>query len=155
MPLPRMPDFISAQVLSDVSYQHDETLLRTERLKGAPRQRRWTSAPMTTVDFRLILQNEDLDLFEAWYAYELKDGYSWFIMDFVYNGKSADRKCRFKGMYGAITPYHGACHSFIPCQIEFDKRPLINKDWLLTPDFYRDEGREIFDIAMNKRWPDR
>lgn len=154
MSLPRMPDYISAQVLADVSYQHDETLIRTERLKGMPRQRRWTSAPMTTVDFRLFLENSSLDLFEVWYSEELKDGVSWFVMPFVYNGQEADRKCRFKQMYGAITPYTGTCYSFIPCVIEFDKRPLIDNGWLLMPEYYQDDGRKIFDLAMNREWPE-
>ena len=135
------------------TYQTGDTILRTERLKGLARNRRWTNSPTVEAEVEWIMPNAKAELFIAWHSAELADGVSWFTMPLLYAGELAPRNCRFVAMYTGPSPVNLNFVRFT-ARLEIFKRPMIDPGWLALPEYwYYLRNRSIFDEAMNREWP--
>ncbi|WXL23908.1 hypothetical protein WG219_11130 [Ectopseudomonas mendocina] len=152
MPLPKYPETLPLGLVGSRSYQHENTIIRTDRLKGLPRNRRWTSSPITTVSIEWLFSNEEAQIFEAWFAGAIADGADWFQIPLKYSGVLADYRCQFTGMYSGPNP-SGPRMQKISAEIVIDKRPLIAGDWWLMPMYWELNGRSMLDVIMNRIWP--
>lgn len=152
MPL-EYPSYLPLALLSPKTYQTGETMIRTERLKGLARNRRWTSSPAVVAQVEWLIEGPKAELFQAWHSEILADGVEWFEMPVLYAGYLAPRRCRFTGMYSGPNPVNTRYVKFT-AELEIFKRPLIDPGWLAMPEYwYNLETRSIFDQAMNREWP--
>lgn len=152
MPL-QYPDYLPLPLKFTRSNQTGETILRTDRLKGLARNRRWTTAPSVLMDAEWIMPNAMAELFITWHHDVIDDGAQWFGMESYYSGELAERNTRFTGMYSGPDPI-SPTHVKITAELEIFKRPMIDPEWLILPEWwYNMEYRSIFDLAINREWP--
>jgi hypothetical protein len=152
--LPEYPEYLPLPLKFVRSNQTGETIIRTERMKGLARNRRWTSSPSVMFDAEWIMPNEMADLFIAWHFDVISDGADWFQMQSYYSGEMAERRTRFTGMYSGPDPI-SPTHVKISAQLEVFERPMIPPEWLVLPEYwYNLEFRSIFDLAVNQEWPE-
>lgn len=148
--LPSYPDYLPLPLKLVRSNKTGETIIRTDRLKGLARNRRWTTSPSVLFDAEWIIENEKAELFIAWHSSVIADGAEWFSMPSYYAGQLDDRRTRFTGMYSGPDPI-SSTHIKITAELEIFERPMIDPDWLIIPDYWY--NKDIFDIAMNDKWP--
>lgn len=131
--------------------EHVSTFARTDMESGRARNRRkFTSVPsMTGVAW--IFNDAQAQAFEAWFRDAIQDGADWFNCDLKSPIGEKPYVCRFTDMYKGPEPI-GAKHWKITAKLEIWERPLLAPGWGLVPDFVA--GMSIFDIAMNREWPE-
>lgn len=133
--------------------QHSRPFIRTEMNSGRERQRRKFSSVPSKVSVSWVFHGDmHAALFEAWFRDRLNDGVEWFNMPLKTPMGEQHYVCRFTEMYEGPNLI-GLCAWSINAQLEIWERPLMPKGWGLLPKFLL--GSAIFDIAMNKIWPEK
>lgn len=154
MPLPEYPAYLPLPLKHSRSNQTGEMLIRTERLKGLARNRRWTNSPSVLIDVEWIMSGEEAQLFMTWHNSVIADGAEWFSMPLLYSGDLSTRRARFTRTYSGPDPIDSPTHVKITAQLEVFERPMLDPNWLVLPDYWYDlQVRSIFDQAMNREWP--
>lgn len=135
------------------SLRHVSPLMRTEMESGRARQRRKFSSVPTMAEVAWIFANDtQAAAFEAWFHEAINDGVEWFNMPLKTPLGLKDYVCRFTEMY-AGPDLIGISSWQIRARLEIWERPLLPEGWGLLPEFAL--GSSIFDIAMNREWPER
>lgn len=135
------------------SLRHVSPFTRTTMESGRARQRRKFSSVPTMVDVAWIFANDtQAATFEAWFRDAINDGADWFNMPLKTPVGMQDYVCRFVDMYTG-PDLIGISSWRISAQLEIWERPLMPQGWGLLPEFAL--GASIFDIAMNKVWPEK
>lgn len=133
------------------STQHGTPFVRTQMESGRARQRRKFSSVPSVQQFSWLMTQAQCMAFEAWFRDSLEDGAAWFNMrSRTPLGKDTDLVCRFVDMY-AGPDIAGRDLWRISAPLENWERPLLPPGWGLLPEYLT--GADIFDIAMNDRWP--
>jgi hypothetical protein len=129
---------------------HISPLMRSELQSGRARQRRrYTSVPsMASVSWNMSQQQAQL--FEAWFRWELLDGTEWFNAKLRTPVGFQDYECRFADMYTG-PQLIGIDRWAFSATFEIRERQTLIQGYELLPSFvlYPD----IFDRAMNQEWP--
>jgi len=129
-----------------------QPFIRTQLTSGRARQRRrFSSVPSDYTVNWIFSSNNEVALFEAWFRYKVNDGAAWFNCKLKTPLGLGDYVCRFTEMYDGPTPV-GLCAWSVSARIEMWERPLIDAGWVEVPSFFL--GASIFDVAMNKDWPE-
>lgn len=129
-----------------------QTFLRTEMVSGRARQRRrFTSVPSETSVTWVFNSDNEAAAFEAWFRDAIKDGAEWFNCPLKTPTGEKYYVCRFTTMYTG-PDLIGLCAWRVKATLELWERPLLDPGWGIVPDFV--SGMDIFDIAMNKMWPE-
>jgi len=105
---------------------------------------------MGTFDFIFKTDNHAA-AFEAWFRDSLKDGAEWFNVERRTPLGMVKLVCRFTNMYSGPTLIGRSSWHF-SCPLEVWERPLMPPDWGEFPWFLIDAS--IFDVAMNREWPE-
>lgn len=128
-----------------------QPFVRTQLASGRARQRRqFTSVPtMFTLTF-VFTGDGEAAAFESWFRDALLDGGEWFNCPLKTPIGSQYYVCRFTEMYEGPNPF-GICAWKVSAKVEAWERPLLPPGWGLMPDYLI--NADIFDIAMNDRWP--
>ena len=123
----------------------------TKLVTGRTMQRRAFANTPTEATVTWLLTASEAQLFEGWFEYVLLSG-------------SLPFECPLKTPLG-LEPYQanfvdiytgpvlvGVDHWRFSARLRLFKRPLIDKDWVVdAPEYIL--GADIFDIAMNQKWP--
>ena len=126
--------------------------VRTSMASGRARQRRrFTSVPVEYTVTWIFNGDNRAALFEAWFRDALNDGVEWFNMPMKTPTGTGYYVCRFIEMYSGPNPI-GICSWRVSAKLEMFERPLMPQGWGLLPEFVL--GASIFDIAMNREWPE-
>lgn len=126
--------------------------IRTTMVSGRARQRRtFTSVPTLGVVDYIFRGDIQAAAFEAWFRDALNDGVEWFNSKRKTPLGLINVVCRFTDVYTGPT-YLGNNLWRFSCPIEIWERPLMPQGWGILPDFII--GLDIFDIAMNREWPE-
>lgn len=133
------------------STQHGNTLQRTQLESGRARQRqRFTSVPSVQQCSWIFSENEAV-AFEAWYRDALHDGAEWFnMLSRTPMGQETQLVCRFTGIYSGPDLVGGDMWK-VAAPLEIFERPLMPAGWGLMPEYLL--RADVFDIAVNQRWP--
>lgn len=147
------PKGLPNPLVENHTLNHVSPFLRTNMSSGRARQRRkFSSVPtMTTVDW-IFKGDTQVAVFEAWFRDALNDGVEWFNSPRRTPLGVIDVVCRFTDIYIGPT-YIGNNLWRISAQLEIWERPLMPDGWGLLPEFVL--GASIFDIALNREWPEK
>lgn len=127
-------------------------IARTQLVSGRAVQRRRFSSVPTVASVSWIFSDAQAQLFEAWFEYILVSGSLWFECKLKTPIGFDEYQARFTDIYSGPTLV-GVSHWRFTANLELLKRPLIDKDWLLyAPEYVLHSS--IFDIAMNREWPE-
>ena len=130
---------------------HVSPLMRTDLETGRARQRRrYTSVP-TIVDVSWLMDKAQAQAFESWFRYGLIDGTEWFNAKLRTPMGFEDNYCRFAEMYSGPELVGIEMWRF-QAKLEIKDRQTLIGDWSILPTFI--EGMDIFDLAMNREWPE-
>lgn len=129
---------------------------RTTMTTGRAIQRRRFSSVPSMVQVSWVFNSEQAVVFEAWFRDAIKDGASWFNIDIrfplgVFPSEFGPCVARFTDMYTGPDQI-SANHWRYSAELEIWERPLFETGWGILPDFIT--GMDIFDIAMNREWPE-
>ena len=129
---------------------HVSPLMRSDLQSGRARQRRrYTSVPsMASVSWNM--NQQQAQLFEAWFRWELVDGSEWFNAELRTPLGLQSYECRFSDMYSG-PQLVGVDRWVFQAMLEIRERQTLADGYELLPSFalYSD----IFDRAMNQEWP--
>ncbi len=129
-----------------------QPFMRSQMQSGRARQRRaFTSVPvMGTWNF-LFKSDSHAAAFEAWFRDALNDGTEWFNIHRRTPLGIIRLVCRFTSMYSGPTLVGRSMWRY-SCPLEIWERPLMPPGWGLHPEYLI--HADIFDIAMNREWPE-
>lgn len=128
-----------------------QTFLRTEMQSGRAKQRRRFSDVPTMANVKWHFQGNEAAVFEIWFKEAIHDGADWFNINLVTPLGEMPYVCRFVSMYKGPTMI-GALKWRISAQLEIYERPIMPDGWSLLPEYII--HADIFDIAMNREWPE-
>lgn len=132
------------------NFQSTNAIRRTEMDSGRARQRVEFDDTPAMGNMRFIFTQAEASLFEYWAARIVKA--SWFTMTLLTPLGFGEHEVRF-----TETPtggeLRGKFHWAFSAKVELRFQPLLPPGWAeLAPDWIL--MADIFDIAMNKEWPE-
>lgn len=133
------------------STQHVQPFRRSDMVSGRAVQRRKFTRVPSVQQFSWIFNSSQAAAFEAWFRDALFDGAAWFNMDAVTPLGRTSLVCRFVEMYEGPNIV-GRNLWRIRASLEVWERPLMPDGWGLMPEYLIQA--DIFDIALNKKWPE-
>lgn len=134
-----------------------QTFSRTEMEAGRARnRRRFTSVP-TIMTVSWHFNDQQAQIFEAWFRDQTNDGTDWFNFQYRTPLGLQTLICRFATMYEGPTLAEGQTvtgrnHWLYSARLEAYERPMLPPGWGEFPDWVA--MSDIFDIAMNREWPE-
>lgn len=149
------PDTLACTILQDgFELKPVSPLLRTSLNSGRAIQRRkYLSTPMTATIKFLFTEKQYL-FFDAWFTGVLLDGVNWFNMPLKTSTGYHNYLCRFTDIYESATPTQGRFWQ-VSAEVELYKRPVFDQNTsdyaAYTPNIL--SNLDIFDIAINREWP--
>lgn len=153
--MPSFPTELPLALQAGYALQHVPPFVRTEMQSGRARQRRsFTSVPSMVQVSWIFETDGEAQLFEGWFRDDLgaKDGANWFDMPLQTPLGTFNYDCRFAEMYQGPTLVGGDMWQ-ISARLEIRERPILPPDWAtLLPSYIL--LSDIFDIAMNREWPE-
>ena len=125
---------------------------RTNMVSGRGRNRRaFTSVPVLGTWNFLFKTDGQAAAFEAWFRDSINDGTDWFNIERKTPIGMTMLVCRFTDVYDGPTLVGLSSWRF-SCPMEIYERPLLPKGWGALPEYVI--HADIFDIAMNREWPE-
>lgn len=147
------PKGLPVPLREEYKLNHVSPFTRATMESGRARQRRRFSSVPTIANVSWIFKGDtQAAAFEAWFRDAINDGADWFNMPLKTPVGMQDYVCRFVDMYTG-PDLIGISSWRISAQLEIWERPLMPAGWGLLPEFVL--GTSIFDIAMNKVWPEK
>lgn len=131
--------------------RHVQPFSRTPMESGRARQRRKFSSVPSIGGYSFIFTDAQAAVFELWFKVDLKDGTQWFNMPRRTPLGQSVLVCRFVEMYEGPDEF-GLNRWFISARMEAWERPLLPDEWAILPDYIL--HADIFDLAMNREWPE-
>ncbi|WP_138436509.1 hypothetical protein [Marinobacter shengliensis] len=128
------------------------TFARTTMASGRAKQRPVNKVVPAMVPVTLILTEEQAQIFEGWFNYEINYGTAWFNCRLDSAMGLRPYECRFTEMYEGPERL-GVRHWRYKAQFEIVERPVVSEEDYLygLPDI---QYTSIFDITMNQQWPE-
>lgn len=147
------PEGLPLPLREGYGFEPVSPILRSQKMSGRAVQRRLYSSVPTVATVSWMFTDVQARLFEAWFEYVLTSGTAWFECPLKTPMGLEDYKARFTDIYSGPTLVGGSCWRFT-ANLELFKRPLIDRDLVIeVPDYIIDA--DIFDRAMNQRWPEQ
>lgn len=133
--------------------QHVSPFERTQMRSGRAKQRRTFTSVPSMVPLSWLLTTVEAQLFEAWFAHGITDGADWFNISLkTPAGNMAPYECRFTEMYDGPALV-GVDDWRITAEVEIRERPILSKEWYLYGQSFV-LNQSIFDLAINREWPE-
>lgn len=145
------PEGLPCALREGHSTQHGTPFRRTALASGRARQRRKSVSVPSAKTFKWYMNEGQCAAFEAWFRDVLLDGGAWFNMAARTPLGKVNLVCRFTDMYSG-PDLVGADSWEISARLETWERPLMPPGWGLMPEYLL--GADIFDVAMNAKWPE-
>lgn len=143
------PSILPSAIQNNYSYNHIDNLLVSQLMNGRQKQRRKFFSTPTIVNVQWIFKYGELQIFEAWYAYDVKDGQEWFEVPILTAKVLNVTECRFRKMY-TITLRDQ--YWFVSAELETRTRNLLTEEeFRLFPEFFMDS--DIIDLGVNREFP--
>lgn len=135
------------------SLQMGETLVRTNLASGRARQRLGFENVPVEGTWNFLFTDQEASLFEAWHRYTLKSGVEWFNIQRKTPLGMRTLTCRFTAAYSGPSLVGRSLWRYA-CPLEIFERETMPPEWIDFPDYWLQPGISIFDIAMNREWPE-
>ncbi len=145
------PEELPAPLWAPNQYSIVSPNQRTNMESGRARQRRKFSSVPVMRSATWIMTSAQARLFELWYKATLKDGTEWFNILLRHPLGYVALVCRISGVYNGPIAW-GVDRWQYSATLEVWQRPLLADEWAILPSFIANP--EIFDLAMNREWPE-
>lgn len=146
------PEGLPWPVRDGYDINHVQPFRRTALASGRARQRKKFSSVPSMFNVTWIFNGDnEVAAFEAWFRDAINDGSDWFNSPLKTPIGEGQYVCRFTEMYKGPALV-GLCAWRVSAVLELWERPLMPPGWGLMPEYLL--GADIFDIAMNDRWPE-
>ena len=123
----------------------------TKLVSGRSERRRAFVSTPTVATVTWLLTPSEAQLFEGWFEYVLLSGSLPFECPLLTPMGLEPYRANFVDIYSGPVLVGVDLWRF-SAQLSLFKRPLIDKEWIVdAPDYIL--GSDIFDIAMNQKWP--
>ena len=123
----------------------------TKLVSGRSERRRAFVSTPTVATVTWLLTPSEAQLFEGWFEYVLLSGSLPFECPLLTPMGMEPYRANFVDIYSGPVLVGVDLWRF-SAQLSLFKRPLIDKEWVVdAPDYVL--GSDIFDIAMNQKWP--
>ncbi|WP_339477524.1 hypothetical protein [Pseudomonas sp. RL_5y_Pfl2_69] len=123
----------------------------TKLVSGRSERRRAFVSTPTVATVTWLLTPSEAQLFEGWFEYVLLSGSLPFECPLLTPMGMEPYRANFVDIYSGPVLVGVDLWRF-SAQLSLFKRPLIDKEWIVdAPDYIL--GADIFDIAMNQKWP--
>lgn len=149
----KYPDFFPLPLVSKRANRAFDTILRTQMTSGRARQRRvFESAPEIATVTLLFTSNPQCLAFELWFRDAIK-ATEWFEINLRYPDGLLPRVARFTSTYSGPDPM-GFSQWVVNAELELRELHIADypNDLGLFPEYVLDVN--IFDVAMNRYWPE-
>lgn len=144
------PDDLPEPMRDGYSLEHANTLLRTTIDGGLAMQRRAYQMAPTRMRVEWHLDAPEAQVFEGFYRHTLVDGARWFACPLL-TPTGMDRiAARFVGMYQGPEILAPGQFRF-EAVVEIRNRQTVSAAWMDASAYLLQP--EIFDLAMNREWP--
>lgn len=146
------PSYLPTPLRNGYGLKAAPTFARTSMASGRAKQRPVNTSVPTMVPVAFLLTQEQAQLFEAWFNYEISYGTEWFNCQLDSPMGLRPYECRFTGMYEG-PKLRGLRHWEYSAELEIRERPVLTEEyWLYGQPFIRNQS--IIDIALNSLWPE-
>lgn len=138
---------------ADRSHQTVDPTIRSELESGRARQRLRYDFTPTNVSINWLLNDQQCQLFEVWFRSSegAGNGAQWFDIPLETPLGVGTWRARFINVYTG--PNRAGRHLWvISASLELEERAVLPPDWVILPSFIL--RPDIFDIAMNREWPE-
>lgn len=126
-------------------------MISTKLVTGRAIQRRTYSSTPTVATVTWQLSTPEAQLFEAWFEYVLLSGTLPFECPLLTPLGFENYQAQFVDIYNGPVLL-GVNYWRFSAQLRLFKRPLLDAEWVqFAPEYIL--GADIFDIAMNRKWP--
>ncbi len=150
------PSVLPCGIREGYSLELVQPFARTAMASGRAKQRqKFDNVPeMSTVSW--IFTPQEAMVFEAWFRYTIRNGTDWFNVDLrtALDGRGnpgvSSYECRFTSVYSKAI--EGAYDWRFTANLELRERQALAEGWEQFPEFIL--GMDIFDLAMNREWPE-
>lgn len=146
------PEGLPMPLREGYGFQMVSPMVRTEMQSGRARQRRsFTSVP-TAASVSWLMNDVQSQMFEAWWEDALLSGTEWFNCPLKTPQGIMRYAARFTAEY-AGPALVGRSHWRFTATLELRERPIMPPGWgSLAPEWIL--MGDLFDIAMNREWPE-
>lgn len=135
---------------SGFEYQHSDPVLSSELKNGLAVKRLNKTYVPSVASVSWIFTNAQAAAFEAWHKDVTVYGIHWFSIMLNSPMGMFPYDCRFIDTFSGPTSIGAGLWKYA-ANLELIKRPTLDNGWGLIPLFWK--YRDIFDVAMNCRWP--
>ena len=122
----------------------------TKLVSGRSERRRAFVSTPTVATVTWLLTPSEAQLFEGWFEYVLLSGSLPFECPLLTPMGMEPDRANFVDIYSGPVLVGVDLWRF-SAQLSLFKRPLVDKEWMEAPEYIL--GSDIFDIAMNQKWP--
>lgn len=146
-------DLLPMPILGKGRTRHVSPIQRTKMQSGRAKQRvRFTSVPsIKQVTWKM--NHGQAQYFEGWLRDKVNEGTSWFLMRIRTPLGTQQHECRLTDIFEGPDEVGFMLFEY-SAEIEIRERPIVDRDWILYGPEYVRFG-SIFDIAMNRDWPEQ
>lgn len=138
---------------SDRSYQMVDPLVSSGSDNGQTRwDRRFTDVPYST-PVHWIFTDAECALFRTWHKNVIRSGADWFEMPLVADDGREIRECHFVQAFAGPERF-GYDRWKVTANLVLRRLPEIDPGWLELPEYWLPPGPSIFDVAINRIWPE-
>lgn len=145
------PKMLPTPLRNGYGLKSGPTFARTTMASGRAKQRPVNKVVPTMVPVTFLLTQEQAQIFEGWFNYEINYGTAWFNCQLDSPMGLRPYECRFTDMYEG-PKLRGLRHWEYTAQLEIFERPIITEDWY-TNGLQFVQYASIFDLAINQEWP--
>lgn len=153
------PDVFPAVMRENYQLKRGNNLLTTDMQSGLSRTRRVFENVPTSVTASFITTSAEGMAFEMWYKSALKDGTEWFEMPLAEPHSSSNSavkttyyRARFTEKYSGPELIGVAAWKYTMQLIALPIPDTVDPDYGNWPEYVIDAN--IFDVAMNRYWPE-
>ncbi|AWY43865.1 hypothetical protein DKY63_29710 [Pseudomonas putida] len=146
------PEGLPAPLREGYDFMPVSPIARTQLTTGRAIQRRRFSSVPTVASVSWMFTDAQAQLFEGWFEHVLLSGSLWFQCQLKTPIGFDDYQARFTDIYNGPTLVGVSLWRFT-ANLELLKRPVVDAAWVLfAPEYILQSN--IFDVAMNKEWPE-
>lgn len=158
MIIDQWPEQLPCGMHEGYSLSVESRMKRTPMESGRARVRHTFRRVPVMANVSWIMTPQQAQIFETWFIEAANGGASWVKVPLLTpadgDGDATLYKCRFVETYEGPSLVGNRLWKYSAI-LEIEFQPVLRGAWYLLPEYMTNDGKSIFDIAMNDRWPEQ
>lgn len=147
------PSGLPAPLQKGYAIETVSPMLRSQLASGRARQREIFDNVPQNVPVQWLFNGGQAQTFVTWFRHAISNGASWFEMPLRNEFGCSVKQVRFASVYKGPALVGPNLYSY-EAEIEIYERETYSEDWVETGMLDWITYSNIFDIAMNRKWPE-